>query len=78
MLSDELNENIRLASRKVSMLVERIADDGVRLQVKTLMKIANQATLATCEAEARVHLEGCGSEANQVFETLGTSLRNHY
>lgn len=78
MLSDELNENIRLASRKVSILVERIADDGVRLQVKTLMKIANQATLATCEADARVQLERCGSEANQVFETLGTSLRIHY
>jgi hypothetical protein len=32
MLGEELNESIRLAFRKVSILVERVADDSVRLQ----------------------------------------------
>lgn len=78
MLSDDLSESVRLALSKVSILVERIADDEVRLQVKTLMSIANQAMLARSESEAREHLEHSQAEGIRVFESLGRALRAKY
>jgi hypothetical protein len=77
-LSDELSESTRLAASKMSILVERITDDELRLQVKTLMKIAHQATLATDETEATEQLLHCQAEANRLFESLGNALRSHY
>lgn len=78
MLGEELSESIRLAFRKAALLIERVADDAVRLQIKTLMTTANQAMLATSEAEARAHLERCQEQAERGFELLGNVLRSHY
>jgi len=77
-LSDELNESVRLALSKVSILVERIADDEVRLEVKTLTSIASQAMHARSESEAREHLEHSQVEGIRVFESLGRALRAKY
>lgn len=78
MLSDKLDENLRLARHRIAILVERVSDDNVRQQVKALMKIASQATLATSEPEAKAHLDCCSSESYQVLETLGSALRSYY
>lgn len=78
MLSDELNESVRLALSKVSILVERIADDEVRLEVKTLTRIASQVMHAPSEPEAREHLEHSQVEGIRVFESLGRALRAKY
>jgi hypothetical protein len=42
------------------------------------MKIANQAVLATSEAEARGQLEHCQEQAERGLEVLGIVLRSHY
>jgi predicted RNA polymerase sigma factor len=78
MLGEELSEGIRLASRKVLILVERAADDSVRLQVKTLMRVAHQAMLETNEADARRQLERCDEHGERCLEVLGNVLRSHY
>lgn len=78
MLSNELDESIRLTMRKVSILRERVVDDSNRRMIKALMTIASQAILAKNEQEARFHLEHLSTEADQVFEVLGSALRACY
>ena len=77
-LTEEVNEGIRLAHRRVAILVERVSDDKLRTAVKTVMTLATQAVLSRSEREAEFHLEKTSSEANQVLESLGTALRSHY
>lgn len=78
MLSEEVNEGIRLAQRRVAMLVERVADDELRMQIKTLSGRTGQVILSKSEQEARLYLEQSALEAERVFERLGVALRLHY
>jgi len=77
-LSEELDENIREATRKVALLVERIASQDLRGQVKQLAIAAHQSLLAPDENEARSRIEQCSAEFNKTNEALGTALRLHY
>ena len=78
LLPAALSEELRLAMRKVSILVERIADDPLRSQIKTLMCRTTQAQLASSEADARLRLAKTGADAQQTLEQIGTVLRSHY
>ena len=78
LLPAALSEEFRLAMRKVSILVERVADDPLRSQIKTLMCRTTQAQLASSEADARLRLEKTGADAQQTLEQIGTVLRSHY
>ena len=78
MLSEEVNEGIRLAQRRVAMLVQRVADDDLRIQIKTLSGRTVQVILSKSEQEARLCLEQSTLEAERVFERLGVVLRLHY
>ena len=78
LLPAALNEELRLAMRKVSILVERIADDPLRSQIKTLMCSTTQVQLASSETNARLRLEKTGADAQQTLEQIGTVLRSHY
>lgn len=73
-----LDEELRLAMRKVSILVERVADDPLRSQIKTLMCSTAQIQLAPSEADALLRLEKTGADARQTLEQIGTVLRSHY
>ena len=77
-LTTEVNEGIRLAQRKVSLLVERVSDDPLRAEIKTLMSTTMQVLLASSEREAQFHLEKTSANANQSLEKVGTVLRQHY
>lgn len=78
MLSDEVNEGIRLAMRRVSILVERVADDELRSRVKSLMSGATQVLLSCNEQESRFYIDKTSDDAGQVFEGVGAVLRRHY
>lgn len=78
MLGEELSESIRLAFRRVSILVERVADNSVRHEVKTLMTIADLSMRADSEVEAGVRLARCQEEAQRVLESIGFVLRATY
>ena len=73
-----LDEELRLAMRKVSILVERVADDLLRSQIKTLMCSTAQIQLAPSEVDAFLRLEKTGTDARQTLEQIGTVLRSHY
>lgn len=78
MLSDEVNEGLRLAQRKVSLLVERVADDALRVRVKALMQAFTGVVMSRTEQESRRMLDNSTTEFSQVQEQLGVVLRKHY
>ncbi len=77
-LTDAVNEGIRLAQRKVSILVERVADDSLRSEIKALMSTTTQVLFASSERQAQFHLDKTSADANQTLEKIGTVLRQHY
>ncbi len=78
MLSEEVNEGGRVAQRKISILVERVADDELRNSVRSLMSSVASVGFSRSEKESEFHLEKAASESNQVLEQIGTVLRRHY
>lgn len=78
MLSEEVNEGVRLAQRRVSILIERVADTDLRTQVKVLMSQVPKVLLSRREDEARHYLHGISDEANRVLEGIGVVLRQQY
>lgn len=78
MLSDDTDENIRLANRRLSALVERVADDSLRSKLKDIHKRLNRPLFATSEEEAQALFGDATSAAQGVMEHLGEVLRNQY
>lgn len=77
-LSDEVNEDIRLANRRMSALVERIADDSLRSELKAIHEQISRTLLATSDIEAEKLVNDAAVAANRVMGCLGEVLRNHY
>lgn len=77
-LSDEVNEGLMLSARKVSILIERVADDDLRHSMKQLMGAA-AARQVTHDVQAgeqdflRTTVVG-----RSVLEQLGAVLRATY
>ena len=78
MLGEELSESIRLSFRRVSILVERVENDTMRMRVKNLMTMAQLPMNARSENDAELHLMRCRDEADIVFVNLGHYLRATY
>ncbi|WP_229007339.1 hypothetical protein [Methylophilus sp. Leaf408] len=78
MLEEPLNEEIRLAERRVAILRERVSDDQLRKEIKALMKVAQKTLLSTSAAEAKSLMEECYVVGNNLLESIGTVLRKHY
>jgi len=78
MLNEPLNEDLRLAQRRVAILNERISDENLRTKVRELMGIAHNALLAKSPIEARANLQQCYTAGAATLETVGTVLRSHY
>jgi len=78
LLSEEVNEGIRLANRKVSILIERVANDPLRSELKDIMKASGQVSLAKSQAEAEANFNRAIFAANDVMERLGNVLRSLY
>jgi Arc/MetJ family transcription regulator len=78
MLSDDINEGVRLAQRRVSILVERVADDHLRSIVNNMSKDATRVLLARSGQEAQLYMNQTAENAEKVFAATGTVLRQHY
>jgi hypothetical protein len=78
-LSEEVSEEVRLANRRMSILIERIADDQLRFELKEIMKMSVQVSFAKShnEAEAICHLAST-TAYNNVMAHLGNVLRSLY
>jgi hypothetical protein len=78
LLSEEVNEGMRLSNRKVAILIERIADNQLRTELKALMKISNGVVGAGSQAEAETKFVHTIAAYNSVSERLGDILRSLY
>ena len=78
LLSEEVDEGIRLANRKVSILIERIANDLLRSELKDAMKVSGQMGLARSQAEAETVFVRMNATVSDVMERLGNVLRSLY
>ena len=78
MLSDEVDQNILLSNRKMSVLTERVADDKLRSELKQIHQKITNCFSANSEIEAKAIVEDTASAYNIVMEHLGKFLRSHY
>lgn len=77
-LSDELDESIRLANRKLSIRIERVADNTLREKIKAVRSVSNSVSDAKSADESYLMFQKAG-EAYQEMETvLGAVLRSYY
>ena len=77
-LSEEVSEGVRLAQRRIAILVERLTDEPLRKTIKALMDNASRAMLASTVSESRDIFERTTVSATQVLESIGEELRRHY
>lgn len=78
LIPNELAEEVRLAQRKVAILVERVADDSLRCAIKATMARIGTISLADSFNEAEKEFLMLMSEATGNNEQLGSLLRSHY
>lgn len=78
LLSEEVNEKMRLANRRVSILVERVADGTLRSKIKDIMRASTQVVSARSQKDAETNFQGVTSAVDDVMENLGTVLRSFY
>jgi hypothetical protein len=75
MLPDEINEDLRLANRKVGLLLERVADDTVRETVKVVMAEANTILLAESREDSGALLNNLTISGNVAIARMGKLFR---
>lgn len=78
LLSEEVNEGLRLARRKVAVLNERVSDDSLRADVKSLIDASGRDVLARSEVEADIHQQALWAQVQPLLEKIGRVLRSHY
>lgn len=77
-LSEEVNESLRLSRRKVAILIERVIDDSLRSDVKSLMSVSAEGVLARTEQQAEMNQQALAAMMTPILERLGYVLRSHY
>lgn len=78
LLSEELDQEIAVANRHLSVLIERLSSDELRTEVKALHGKMVDHSLAQTPEDAEAHLRQAVGGAGKVMENVGLTLRNHY
>lgn len=78
LLSDELNQELLISSRKLAILTERVADDSLRDSIKALRNEMTNVLMAKTENESRSALQYASSMFVKTTENLGVVLRDSY
>jgi hypothetical protein len=78
LLSDEVNDGVRTAMRRVSILIERVADDSIRSDLKNLASMSGPVLFAKSQRQAEASYEAIGNAAQDVLQRLGAVLRSLY
>lgn len=78
LLTDEVSQGTLAANRRIAILVERVADAALRLEVKALTQQMTSITMQTEQQVAERLLMQVTDEFNSVVERLGTELRSYY
>ena len=77
-LSEEVNEGLRLTGRKVSLLIERVADDALRSDLKAAAEASTKVLLATSQREAEAAYGNASALVQYAMEHIGRVLRSVY
>lgn len=78
LLSEEVNEGQRLARRRVLILIERVADDPLRNDLKGLNESLTKVSFGSSEFNAEALFNAASTQAMQVMEHIGKVLRALY
>ena len=78
LLSEELNLDLMISSRKLAILTERIADQSLRDSIKKLRTEMTNVLMAKTEGESLETLQWASSTFEQTMEKLGIILRSSY
>ena len=77
-LTPEVNEGQRLAHRRLTILIQRVADDALRSELKRFHSALSKVTLAPSAKEAEHIFNTLSDHLTQVLELLGAELRAQY
>ncbi len=78
LLSEEVNEGIRVTGRKLAILIERVADDTLRDDLKAAASASSAVLRLGSRAGAERAFSTTGDTANHAMEHLGRVLRTLY
>jgi hypothetical protein len=78
LISKEVSDGCMLTARRAVILMERIENDELRLNLKTLHKSLGEITMMHSKDEAEAKLAQATKQTVQVLEDLGTELRRQY
>ncbi|MBC8651066.1 hypothetical protein GYM54_17630 [Pseudomonas sp. MTM4] len=78
LLSEDVNNGQRLARRRLVILIERIANDELRDNLKSVNSELCNSLFATSRMEADRHLQIATSKVTNAMEHIGQVLRSQY
>jgi C4-dicarboxylate-specific signal transduction histidine kinase len=78
MVPQQLDEDLAAGRRKLSVLIERVADDELRKELKSLTLLMDYVTAAPSLQEAERALGNAMAANQKTMELLGTVLRKTY
>jgi hypothetical protein len=76
--SEEVNEGELLANRKASILIERVSNDNLRVELKNIIFLTTKVSLSNNDNEANKRYIEANIAAQKVMENLGVILRGLY
>jgi hypothetical protein len=77
-LSPEVNDGLATHLRKLAILIERVSNEQVRMELKAVVQATTEVSFAESEQDARRRLETSKCSAARALEKLGTELRARY
>jgi len=77
-LSEDVNEGVRIAQRRVAILAERVADEKLRTEVVGLMAKVNAITMSNSLQDSRSAWQESLTRLTLTSVSLGTTLRALY
>lgn len=77
-LSEDVNEGVRATGRKASILIERVADDALRSDLKKVTAMSSQVLLAKSREEAEKNFAAMVNSSTEATEHMGRVLRSLY
>jgi hypothetical protein len=77
-INPELDEDLTTSRRKLAMLIERVADDELRHELKSLSRLLYEVGGAASFQEAESALNTAMATNQETMELLGTVLRKTY
>ncbi|WP_156873769.1 hypothetical protein [Perlucidibaca piscinae] len=77
-LSEDVNEGVRVAGRRLIILIQRVANDDLRSDLKAIAENMARVVMAKSQREADAALADVYQAGERVMEHIGAVLRGYY